>query len=246
MSVVQGDVEPACTEAVPRMPAASGGYGAGRARFRAGPEGSGGDEVIELRIVSVLCAAPRSVYRDLPGVEVYDRRRDARTFAGDTPIVAHPPCRGWSAKTRHQAKPEPGEMDLGLWCVEQLRRCGGVLEQPAFSHLFAAAGLPRPGNPGEWRRDGEVWSIAVWQAWWGYPMRKATWLAFCRVPYNAVQIPFRLHSRGNDRRAEQVMSRQQRSATPRDFAEWLVSLARLCDGPSGHVSERDLRDAGVR
>jgi len=64
-----------------------------------------------MKTVAVLCAAPRTIYRSLEAVEVYDRRRDARTFAGGMPIIAHPPCRGWSAKTRHQAKPEPGEMN---------------------------------------------------------------------------------------------------------------------------------------
>jgi hypothetical protein len=112
-------------------------------------------------------------------------------------------------------------MDLGLWCADQLRECGGVLEQPAFSHLFAASGLPEPGD-----MIGDVWTAEVWQAWWGYPMRKATWLAFCRVPAKIVEFPLQLHARGGDRRAEHRMSRQQRSATPAALAEWLVSVAR--------------------
>lgn len=176
-----------------------------------------------LRTVSILCAAPRSVYHGLPGLEVYDRLRDARTFLGNTPIVAHPPCRGWSAKCRHQAKPEPGEMELGLWCADKLRECGGVLEQPAWSHLFVAAGLPWPGDKTD--SDG-VFTFEVWQAWFGYPMKKATWLAFCHIPRELIEIPFRLHPRGGDRRTEQRMSHLQRSATPLAFAEWLVDTAR--------------------
>ena len=99
-----------------------------------------------LRLVSVLCASRNSVYKTLDAVDVYDATRDARTFPGNTPIIAHPPCRSWSAFCRHQAKPEPGEAELGLWCAEQLRKCGGVLEQPAHSRLFAAAGLPLPNQ----------------------------------------------------------------------------------------------------
>lgn len=174
-----------------------------------------------MRTVAVLCAARKSVYHGMPDVEVYDQARDARTFPGGMPIVAHPPCSGWSAMCRHQAKPEPGDMELGLWCADRLRECGGVLEQPAFSHLFAEAGLPYPGQA-----FGDVWTAEVWQAWWGYSMRKKTWLAFCRVDQSSVVFPMRLHPRGGDRRTEQVMSRQQRSATPLAFAEWLVAIAR--------------------
>jgi len=173
--------------------------------------------------IAVLCAARNSVYHELAGVEVFDERRNARTFAGGCPIVAHPPCRSWSVKTKHQAKPAPGEPELGLWCCEQLQRWGGVLEQPAFSKLFSAAGFPHPSIR---QPEGPVWTIEVWQAWWGYPMKKATWLAFCGIPRASVDVPMRLHPRGQDRRAEQRMSRNQRSATTREFAEWLVAYAR--------------------
>ena len=100
-----------------------------------------------MRTVAALCVGPRSVYKTLPDVEAYDQARDARTFPGGMPIVGHPPCRSWSAYCAHQAKPEPGERELALWVIEQLRREGGVLEQPAHSRLWAAAGLPIPGNP---------------------------------------------------------------------------------------------------
>lgn len=36
--------------------------------------------------------------------------------------------------------------ELGLWCAEQVRKWGGILEQPAHSRLWEAAGLPRPGS----------------------------------------------------------------------------------------------------
>ena len=173
-------------------------------------------------VVSVLCAARNSMYHTIPAVVVYDKRRDARIFPGGTPIVAHPPCRSWSAFTKHLAKPEPGEKELGLWCCDQLRAWGGILEQPAHSGLFAAAGLPMPGQ-GE--RDG-VWSLEVWQAWWGYESKKSTWLAFVGVSPNDVITPMTLHARGRDKRTQQLMSRNQRSATPLLFATWLIDLAR--------------------
>jgi hypothetical protein len=173
------------------------------------------------RLVSVLFAASNSVYKTLEDVDVFDKRRDARLFSGETPIVGHPPCRSWSAFCRHQAKPEPGEAELGLWCADQLRLCGGVLEQPAHSRLFDGARLPKPGE-----RDGDLWTIEVWQAWWGYKLRKATWLCFSRVDQSLVQCPLRLHAPGRDRRRFQVMSKNQRAATCEPFARWLIEAAR--------------------
>jgi len=176
------------------------------------------------RLVAALCVAPRSVYKVMPGVEAYDRARDVETFTGGMPVVAHPPCRAWSAYTAHQAKPSAGEREIGLLCAEWLRREGGVLEQPAHSRLFVAAGLPMPGD-----RIGDLQTMVVWQAWWGYPMRKATWLCFSRVDLSGVVVPYRLHdsrSGEGDRRREQRMSKHQRAATCLPFATWLVSIAR--------------------
>ena len=179
------------------------------------------------RQIAVLCAGSPSAYDNMPAVDVYNKRRDARTFPGGSPIVAHPPCRSWSAFCGHQAKPEADERYLGIWCVEQVRKWGGILEQPAHSRLWEAAGIPPPG--GHESRDS--WSASVWQSWWGYPMRKATWLYFCGVNPQYVQPPLILHPGNGDRRAEQVMSHRQRSETIRPFAEWLVAIARHAKTP---------------
>jgi hypothetical protein len=175
-------------------------------------------------LVAVLCVSAKSIYKQLAGVECYDMRRDVRSFAGGMPVVAHPPCRSWSAKCAHQAKPLPGEKELGPLCVEWLRKCGGVLEHPANSRLFAHCGLPRPGEA----RDG-LWSIAVSQAWWGHSITKNTWLCFAHISPRAVEFPMVLHNGARDHRRWQLMSRAKRSATPRAMAEWLVASAALAN-----------------
>ena len=177
------------------------------------------------RTVAVLCAASNSIYKTLQGIEVYDKARDVRTFDGGMPVVAHPPCRSWSAYTAHQAKPEPGEKELGPLCVDWLRREGGVLEHPAHSRLFAATGMPLPGS-----RIGDLYTMQVWQAWWGYSMRKATWLCFSKVDVRRLALPFQQHDSrdgAGDRRRQQVMSKHQRAATTPALAHWLVNAARL-------------------
>lgn len=172
--------------------------------------------------VAVLCCAVESVYHSIAGVDCFDKRRDVRSFAGGSSVVAHPPCRSWSAYCAHQAKPEPGEKELGPLCVEWLKSCGGVLEHPAHSRLFQHCGLPLPGES----RDG-LWTAEVWQAWWGYPMKKATWLCFSGISPKDVTFPLALHPHGVDRRRQQVMSKNQRSATHPALARWLVDVASL-------------------
>jgi hypothetical protein len=94
--------------------------------------------------VSVLFARKDSVYKAIPGTDVYDIDRDARNYNGNFPVVAHPPCRAWG-RLKGFAKPRPDEKQLAFFAIDQVRRNGGILEHPAYSSLWAAAGLPRPG-----------------------------------------------------------------------------------------------------
>ncbi len=175
------------------------------------------------RTIAALCINKRSHYHELAGVECYDIERDVTTFTGQCPIVAHPPCRTWSARCRHQAKPLPGEKELGPLCVDWLRSCGGVLEHPAHSVLFQHCGLPRPGQT-----IGELWTIQVMQSWWQdhEGIGKPTWLCFAHVPRRAVQIPLTLRNKGYEYRLWQVMPKSLRSRTCLGMAEWLVAAAR--------------------
>jgi hypothetical protein len=179
-----------------------------------------------VRTVAALCVGPNSVYKKLPAVDAYDLRRNMLSFEGDCPVVAHPPCRSWSAFTRHQAKPAQGEKELGLFAAVRLARNGGVLEHPAHSHLFVAAGLPLPG---ETRRN--LWTVQVNQLDWGHSIRKKTWLCFSRIDRKPVNFPApyvrKFPDALTDGRKFKLMSSHQRSATPPAFAEWLVNCARL-------------------
>lgn len=122
--------------------------------------------------VSVLFARADSVYKTLPGVDVWDQARDARNWPGGNPVVAHPPCRMWG-RLRQFAHGTPEEKALGPWAVSRVREFGGVLEHPAYSMLWAHCGLPRPG---QFPDDFGGWSIEIQQFHWGHRAEKATWL----------------------------------------------------------------------
>src|SRR5258707_7022100 len=92
--------------------------------------------------VAALYVDPRGPYPKL--VEHWwDEHRDARTYAGPWPVVAHPPCGPWSALRHLHASPEDNE--YGVAAIEQVRKWGGVLEQPATSKLFENCGI-KTGN----------------------------------------------------------------------------------------------------
>ena len=43
--------------------------------------------------VAVLFARKDSIYKEFEQCDVYDIERNALTFSGGIPIIAHPPCR---------------------------------------------------------------------------------------------------------------------------------------------------------
>lgn len=185
--------------------------------------------------VAILFACADSVYKTLPGCDVYDIDRDARTFPGGMPVVAHPPCRAWGG-LRHFAKPAPGEVELAPWAIEQVRRWGGVLEHPAASRLWPACDLPAPGACDRW--GGRT--LVIDQDWFGHRAEKRTrlYIVGCR-PRDLPAIPIKLEdpayviASGSLLRAgmpgyRNQTSKAEREHTPIALATWLVEVARRC------------------
>lgn len=168
--------------------------------------------------VAVLFARERSEYFSLPDCDVWPRSRDARNYSGSLPVVAHPPCRGW-ARLRHLAKPIHGERELAIFAVEQVRRCGGVLEHPAGSTLWAVLGLPLPGEKDLFGGT----TLSVYQGHFGHRAPKHTWLYVVGAPV----LPVIPTGPLPDGRIE-LMGQQERERTPLPFAKWLVELAKTC------------------
>jgi len=97
--------------------------------------------------VVALYVDPRGPYPKLVA-DWYDEKRDARTYDGPLPIVAHPPCGPWG-RLRHLSRKDSPE--LAIRAVEQVRRWGGVLEHPEGSLLWNRCGMAGPGElPDAW------------------------------------------------------------------------------------------------
>jgi len=199
--------------------------------------------------VAVLFARADSIYKTLPGADVWDIERDARKWPGGAPVVAHPPCRAWG-RLAHMAKPRPDEKDLARFAVARVREFGGVLEHPQGSKLWADQRLPAPGA----RDEFGGWTLPIVQQWWGHRAEKATllYIVGCE-PLDIPPLPYVMGQASHviaSSSARQVRTHPQyrpeatkpeREQTPPALADWLLELARRCGGPTaldGRVSSQ--------
>lgn len=181
--------------------------------------------------IAVLFARADSIYKTMPECDVYDIERDARTWPGGCPVVAHPPCRAWG-RLRTFAKPHKGERLLATWSVRQVRKYGGVLEHPATSLLWCRAGLPEQG-----RRDKYGgWTIGIHQNQWGHRAQKATLLYIvgcepCDIPDMPPLVLGEASHVIQSRKRHDYrphVTKAEREHTPPMLAAWLVELASRC------------------
>lgn len=199
-------------------------------------------------MIAALYVDPRGPYPKLPGVDCWDATRDANTYSGPGPIVAHPPCGPWSTM-RHLYQGD--EKACAPRALELVRKLGGVLEHPANSMLWDVHGLLKPyetGEPGMCYSacDSHGFSIRVDQVEWGHVARKRTWLyivgaewldvarLYDRRPFpGAAPTHWASGSRGSGSRKGspvppgiKVCSAAQRRKTPPLFAAFLLDIAR--------------------
>ena len=138
-------------------------------------------------IVAALYVQTNGSYFDLPEVECWDQKRDARLYNGPHPVVAHPPCQRWGkfwagspsviAKTGIRKK--KGD-DGGCFkaALDAVRKFGGVLEHPFGSHAWPHFNLNVPPRSGGWIVADEFGGMTccVEQGRYGHYARKPTLL----------------------------------------------------------------------
>ena len=179
-----------------------------------------------MRTVAALYVDRLGPYPKIECVAWYDEERDARTYEGPHPVVAHPPCGPWGRLFRFCTKQDKS---LAPLAVEQVRAYGGVLEHPAGSLLWKHMNLPRPG---EYARNG-LWTLDVDQCRWGHRARKSTWLLMSGIEpsYVGALPPWQEPTATVDTRKRTnrllKMSKQERRRTPIAFAMFVLRLARM-------------------
>jgi hypothetical protein len=197
--------------------------------------------------IAALFVLPTGPYAALPNVDPWSEDRDARTYAGPYPVVAHPPCERWgrywsggpSARVRRLKGDDGGCFVAALAAV---RRWSGVLEHPAATSAWAHFGLQKPPRSGGWVRADQFggWTCCVDQQYYGHRAQKATWLYAVGIPLpqlkwgkspRGIRIDEGFHSKEERRRkirtgACQRLSKRQRTETPILFRDLLLGMVR--------------------
>lgn len=199
-------------------------------------------------MIAALFVQKGGAYYGLEGVDPWPASRDARLYPGPWPVVAHPPCERWgrywgggpSARVKRTLGDDAGCFQSALASV---RRWGGVLEHPEGSHAWRKFELRTPPRDGGWVvadfQGG--WTCCVEQGAYGHRARKATWLyangvelptlRWGRAPGDFLRLEAGYHSAEERRRAiktgiVQRLSKYQRAATPLEFRDLLLGMAR--------------------
>lgn len=188
-------------------------------------------------LVAALFVESEGAYWNLPGVDLWDERRDARMYEGPHPVVAHPPCARWCqlAAVNEARYGTPVGHDGGCFAAALMavEAYGGVLEHPAYTLAWHAFDLPRPRR-GSWQGDAERgWVTEVSQSAYGCAARKRTWLYYVGPkppeldwsdPAGEAVIGGGINS--GECVGRRKIEKREASATPPAFRDLLLSLAR--------------------
>jgi hypothetical protein len=190
-------------------------------------------------MIAALYVEKDGAYFGLPGVDPWDKHRDARKYAGPYSVVAHPPCQRWGSMAfvnyaRWGGEHNRPRNDGGCFAaaLHAVRLWGGVLEHPAKSRAWDWFGLTKPSEGGWTRCRTGGWVCEVWQSAYGHRAAKATWLYFVgakpvdldwsRQP-GSHQVGYH-DQRGKDRN-KPTLPKREANATPIPFRDALISLA---------------------
>lgn len=199
-------------------------------------------------MIAALYVETDGVYFGLPGVDPWDQARDARSYSGPFPVVAHPPCKRWG-KYWHGAPCKPHQYRLGedggcfAAALTAVRNYGGVLEHPSDSRAWDYFGLMRPPVSGGWVCADAFggWTCCVEQGHYGHIARKGTWLYAAHVELPSLiwgKSEQRIHPRALEIHGYEKARRigmmamvggkdkeRIRDATPVEFRDVLLAIA---------------------
>lgn len=205
-------------------------------------------------MIAALYVETGGCYFGLPDVDPWDEERDARLYAGPHPVVAHPPCQRWG-RFWHGSPRKPHQFNLGddggcfAAALAAVRQWGGVLEHPADSHAWAHHGLTAPKRGAGWQDADPRGGLTCYveQGHYGHSARKATWLLAYGI---GGPLPVLNWTRGAQRLDPKMVERygyeyarrkgmcsmvggkdkqRIRNATPTEFRDVLISIARSCN-----------------
>jgi len=136
-------------------------------------------------LISALYVDAKGPYSEVSCVDVWGEKRDARTYSGPNPVVAHPPCQRWGKmwagqplwiKRTGERKKKGDDGGCFEAALKAVRLYGGVLEHPWGSHAWQWFGLHKPPRNGGWIKADDFggWTCCVEQGRYGHYAPKPT------------------------------------------------------------------------
>jgi hypothetical protein len=204
-------------------------------------------------MIAALFVETGGGYFGLQNVDPWDEDRDARSYPGPAPIVAHPPCQRWgkmwfgqplTVKLTGQRKKKGDDGGCFEAALTAVRRWGGVLEHPWGSHAWAHFGLNKPPREGGWISADfhGGWTCCIEQGRYGHYARKPTLLLAYRTELpelrwgkSEAKLDPTVVARMGLKRAKRLgevgargggTDSSPRIGTPAEFRELLLSIAR--------------------
>jgi hypothetical protein len=84
-------------------------------------------------VIAALYVERGGPYFGIEGVDPWDEARDARTYAGPHPVVAHPPCERWG---RYSKAERDAARASGRRPIKRLSRAQNIATPVAFRDLL--------------------------------------------------------------------------------------------------------------
>ena len=179
-------------------------------------------------MIPVLFTQEKSNYDKIKLFDCYDIKRNALSFNGRVPLIAHPPCRKFS-KLRGLSTAPLSEKKLAFFALSKVRQFGGILEHPRSSTLWINGNFNLDGSIDTY--GGFLRSVDL--SWFGFPARKATMLYFCGIrPDQMPAFPFSLNAithiiSSTARSNKKEISKKMRSATPLRMVEYFIEVMNI-------------------
>ena len=165
--------------------------------------------------IPVLFTQVNTNYNDYPIFDTYDLHRDAFSYYGRIPVIAHPPCRLFS-RLRKFSTATATEKKCAFFALSKVRQFGGILEHPRSSTLWKTGNFDLSGAVDSY--GGFLRSVNL--SWFGFPCQKKTMLYFVGIapgqlppfPLSLDAISHRISSSKNNSLPE--IAKTSRSTTP--------------------------------
>lgn len=187
--------------------------------------------------IAALFVQKNGIYFNLPNVDPWDVKRDAKKYNGPYPVICHPPCSRWcrlakfvESRTGLKAGEDDGVFESAL---ESVKIFGGILEHPAHTLAWKKFGLPVPSRTGGWTKGFcGGWSCYVEQYKYGHKAKKGTWLysyqtelptlkwGYTQETKSLSLVSWCRHETGRHR-----LTRKESNKTPEEFRNLLIKLA---------------------